>query len=159
MGFFDKWKKEKKQEQPVGTPPKIEGPAEIPSGIRYKDMEIVIDFNGEESRAHIRDDFDVLLGAGIEKTIRERFVPWLKGDQYPDRDDALIFEGLHLTEITYHHGRIIAAYSPTGQDDRFGQFAFMFDSGSAYTEDMLEAVAMEVFVIDGKIVKVSGYDV
>ena len=35
----------------------------------------------------------------------------------------------------------------------------MFDSGSAYTEDILEAVAMQVYVNGGKVVKVGGYDV
>lgn len=98
-------------------------------------------------------------GEGIDKTILEKFIPWLKGDQYPDKDNALIYDGLHLTEILYHYGRIVAKYSPTGRDDHFGQFEFMFDSGSAYTEDILEAVAMQVYVNGGKVVKVGGYDV
>lgn len=75
MGLFDIFKNEKKQEQPVSTAQKTAGPVEIPSGIRYKDIEIVTDFNEEESRTHIRDDFDVLQGEGIEKTIMEKFIP------------------------------------------------------------------------------------
>ena len=138
---------------------KIETPAEILSGIRYQNTEIVIDFNGEESRKHIREDFDALQREGIEKTIREQFIPWLKGEQFPEKKDDLVYEGLHLTEILYHYGRIIARYSPTGKDEQFGQFEFQFDSCSTYTEDMLEAVAMQVYVKDGRIVKVSGYDV
>ena len=78
------------------------------------------------------------------------------GIRYPDKDNALIYDGLHLTEILYHYGRIVAKYSPTGRDDHFGQFELMFDSGSAYTEDMLEAVAMQVYVNGGKVVKVGG---
>lgn len=136
-----------------------EGPCEIPSGITYKDIEVIIDFDADESREYIREDFDALLNEGIELTIREKFVPWLKGEQFPDKEDGLVYDGLHLTDILYHHGRIIAKYSPTGEDDRFGQFEFMFDSCSEYTQDMLEAVAMQVYVKDGKIVKVSGYDV
>ena len=138
---------------------KLETPAEILSGIRYQNTEIVIDFNGEESRKHIREDFDALQREGIEKTIREQFIPWLKGEQFPEKEDDLVYEGLHLTEILYHYGRIIARYSPTGKDEQFGQFEFQFDSCSTYTEDMLEAVAMQVYVKDGRIVKVSGYDV
>ena len=138
---------------------KIAEPAELPSGIRYQDAEIIMDFNGKESQEHIREDFDALQREGIEKTIRERFVPWLKGEQFRDKEDALVYAGLHLTGILYHHGRIIAKYSPTGQDDRFGQFEFLFESCSADTADMLEAVAMQVYVKDGRIVKVSGYDV
>ena len=60
---------------------------------------------------------------------------------------------------TLEYGRIIARYSPTGEENYFGQFEFSFESGSAYTADMLEAVAMQVYVLDGKIVKVDGYDV
>ncbi|GEM_PF-414777 len=157
MGLFDKLMN--KQKQHVSTASETEGPADIPSGIIYRDNEIIISFNAEESREHIRDDFGVLMSEGIEKIIKERFIPWLKGDQFPDKDDALVYDGLHLTGILYHHGRIIARYSPTGTDGRFGQFEFTFDSCSAYTEDMLEAVAMQVYVYDGKIVKVSGYDV
>lgn len=40
-----------------------------------------------------------------------------------------------------------------------GQFEFSFESSNDYTSDMLEAVAMEVYVYDGRIVKVRGYDI
>lgn len=138
---------------------KIDEPAALPSEIRYRDVELTIDFNGQESRDHVCEDFDALQAEGIEKIIRQRFIPWLKGEQFPDREDDLVYDGLRLTEIMYYYGRIIAKYSPTGKEDWFGQFEFQFDSCSAYTEDMLEAVAMQVYVKDGKIVKVSGYDV
>ena len=134
-------------------------PVELPSGIRYRDTEIVIDFDAKESQTHIREDYEVLQEEGIETIIRERFIPWLKGEQFPEKEDDLVYAGLHLTGILYHFGRIIARYSPTGKDDRFGEFEFQFDSCSAYTADMLEAVAMQVYVKDGRIVKVTGYDV
>ena len=147
------------QKQPASIASENEGPVEVLSGIRYRDTEIIICFNVEESRDHIRDDFSALMSEGIEKTIKEKFIPWLKGDQFSDKEDALVYDGLHLTGIEYYYDRIVAEYSPTGKDDHFGQFAFIFDSCSAYTEDMLEAVEMEVYVKDGKIIKVRGYDV
>ena len=159
MGLFDKLKNKNKHEQPASTKSGIVEPTELASGIRYRDVEVIIDFNVAESKAHIHDDFAVLMDEGIEKIIKERFVPWLKGDQFPDKEDELVYDGLNLTEILYSYGRIIAKYSPTGKDDFFGKFEFLFDSGSAYTDNMLEAVAMTVFVNDGEIVKVSGYDV
>lgn len=131
----------------------------IMSNITYKDIPIDIQFNEAESRQHVAQDFDVFKREGIDKIILGRFIPWLKGEDFADRDDRKIFDGLHLYEITYNYGRIVAKYSPTGKDQFFGQFEFCFDSASDYTADMLEAVAMEVFVLDGEIVKVSGYDV
>ena len=57
------------------------------------------------------------------------------------------------------NGRIIADYSPTGEEGFFGQFEFDFVSGSDYTADMLEATAMQVYIHDGRIVRVSGYEI
>ena len=39
------------------------------------------------------------------------------------------------------------------------QFEFDFESSGEYTADMLEASAMQVYVKDGEIIKVSGYDI
>ena len=61
--------------------------------------------------------------------------------------------------FTYVFGKIIEKYSPINKEAFFGQFEFCFNSSSEYTEDMLEAVAMQVYVYEGKIVKVSGYDI
>lgn len=127
--------------------------------INWQGVAIDMPFDVEVSEAHVEEDFRVLEQTGIERIIRERFIPWLKGEEFTDRDDEKIFEGLRLYEITYTYGRIIARYSPTGEENYFGQFEFSFESGSAYTADMLEAVAMQVYVLDGKIVKVDGYDV
>jgi hypothetical protein len=127
--------------------------------INWQGVAIDMPFDVEVSEAHVEEDFRVLEQTGIERIIRERFIPWLKGEEFTDRDDEKIFEGLQLYEITYTYGRIIARYSPTGEENYFGQFEFSFESGSAYTADMLEAVAMQVYVLDGKIVKVDGYDV
>ena len=47
----------------------------------------------------------------------------------------------------------------TGEDAYFGQFEFDFESSGEYTADMLEASAMQVYIKDGEIIKVSGYDI
>ena len=127
--------------------------------ISWQGIAVDMPFDVEVSEAHVEEDLGVLERYGIEQIIKERFIPWLKGEEFTDRDDEKIFEGLQLYEITYTYGRIIARYSPTGEENYFGQFEFSFESGSAYTADMLEAVAMQVYVLDGKIVKVDGYDV
>ena len=66
---------------------------------------------------------------------------------------------IKLYSISYNYGRIVDEYSPTGKENYFGQFEFSFESSNDYTSDMLEAVAMEVYVLDGKVVKVSGYEI
>ena len=105
--------------------------------INWQGVAIDMPFDVEVSEAHVEEDFRVLEQTGIERIIRERFIPWLKGEEFTDRDDEKIFEGLQLYEITYTYGRIIARYSPTGEENYFGQFEFSFESGSAYTADML----------------------
>ena len=129
------------------------------SDISYEGVQIEISFNIEESKEHLDEDYRVIEQEGIESIIRERFIPWLKGEQFADRDDNLLFEGMKLYYITYSYGRIIAKYSPTGEDAFFGQFEFSFESASEYTEDVFESVAMQIYVYNGKLVKVSGYDV
>lgn len=127
--------------------------------MKYKDIEVQITFEKEESKKHLEKDFNVLLEVGIDNLIKEQFIPWIVGTNFKDRDQNKIFEGLKLYEICYHYGRIIEKYSPIGEENYFGQFEFCFESGSEYTDDILESVAMEVYVLDGKVVKVGGYDI
>ena len=125
----------------------------------YNNIEIEIDFNRSESEVHIEADLKTVMDYGVDRLIRERYIPWLKNEQFSDKEDGQIFDGLKLTNILYSYGRIIAKYSPTGMDDCFGQFEFDFESCSDYTADMLEAAAMQVYIKEGKIVRVSGYDI
>lgn len=118
---------------------------------KYNDIAVEVEEN-EESLAHIDEDFAALVKAGIDKVILEKFIPRLKCEEFADRDDKLIFEGLFVTSITYY-------YSPNGEGGFFGQFEFDFAPSSDYTEDMLECVAMEVVLQDGEIVRVSGFEV
>ena len=87
--------------------------------INWQGVAIDMPFDVEVSEAHVEEDFRVLEQTGIERIIRERFIPWLKGEEFTDRDDEKIFEGLQLYEITYTYGRIIARYSPTGEENYF----------------------------------------
>ena len=152
MGFKDLFKKK----EPVKELP---GAQEIDSGLKYRDISITITFDPEQSKAHIEEDYTVLNKEGIDQIVLKKFVPWLKGDQYADRDDQKVFESISAYAAEYHFGRIIAKYSPTGEDAYFGQFEFDFESSGEYTADMLEASAMQVYVKDGEIIKVSGYDI
>lgn len=113
----------------------------------------------EESLSHIDEDFAALVKAGIDNVILEKFIPWLKSEEFADRDDKLVFEGLSVCSVTYYYSRVVADYSPTGEDGYFGQFEFDFVSSSDYTEDMLECVAMEVYVHNGEVIHVSGFEV
>ena len=127
--------------------------------MRYNNLNIVIRKDDEESKKHIESDFNVLMEKGIDNIIKEKFIPWLLGTDFDNKDPDKVFVGLNLYSINYYYGKIIAKYSPTGEDDYFGQFEFCFESGNSYTDEILEACAMEVYVLDGKIVKVSGYDI
>jgi hypothetical protein len=62
-------------------------------------------------------------------------------------------------EVSYHYGKIVANYSPTNEENYFGQFEFCFESCNDYTKDIFEAVAMQIYVLNGSVVKVSGYDI
>ena len=66
---------------------------------------------------------------------------------------------MRIYAIDYSYGQIAASYSPTGEDAFFGQFEFDFESSDAYTADMLEGTAMQVYVYEGKVVKVIGYEI
>ena len=132
---------------------------ETDSGLKYRDIPVIITFDPEQSMAHIKKDFAVLNKEGIDQIILKKFVPWLKGDQFIDRDVLKIFENITVYAAEYHYGRIIAKYSPTGEDSYFGQFEFDFESSGEYTADMMEACAMQVYVKDGEIIKVSGFEI
>lgn len=125
---------------------------------KYNGVNIVINFNTNESKEHLTEDYKVLEKEGIENLIKNQFMTWLKGEQFKDRDDNRIYDGLKLYAISYKYGKIIDKYSPTGEENYFGQFQFSFESSNEYTKDMLESVTMQVYIFDGKIVKVSGFD-
>ena len=127
--------------------------------IQYHGITVKVETNVEESKKHLNHDFSVLKNRGIEKIIKKQFLPWLKGEDFKGKNDNKILEGLELYEINYYYGKIIEKYSPINKEAFFGQFEFCFNSSSEYTDDMLEAVAMQVYVYEGKIVKVSGYDI
>lgn len=125
----------------------------------YNGVKIELELNIAESKEHIGEDYKVIENADMEKIIKEKFLPWFKGNQYADADDNKIYEGLKLIQVDYVYHRIVEKYSPTGETDNFGEFSFMFESCSDYTKDMLEAVSMVVVINKGKIVNVYGYDV
>ena len=110
------------------------------SELGYDGANICIDTNIEESKAHLHEDFAVLLAEGIEKLIRERFVPYLKSDEFADMDDERIFNGLKLYDITY-------ARTQRG----YGRVQFFFESGDDCTAEIMESDAMEVYIRGGKI--------
>ena len=83
MGFKDLFKKK----EPVKEMPGVQ---EIDSGLKYRDIPVIITFDPEQSKAHIEDDYAVLNKEGIDQIILKKFVPWLKGDQYADRDDQKV---------------------------------------------------------------------
>ncbi len=129
------------------------------SQIEYNGIPIEIEFNIEESKRHLPDDYAVLQQAGIETVIKDKFIPWLKGGEFSDRDDSLIYDGIKPYYITYTYGKIVAEYSPTKSEDTFGQFEFSFESTNDYTSEIIESVAMEIYVLNGEIVKVDGFDI
>ena len=48
--------------------------------INWQGVAIDMPFDVEVSEAHVEEDFRVLEQTGIERIIRERFIPWLKGE-------------------------------------------------------------------------------
>ena len=125
----------------------------------FLNIEIEFPFNPKESAAHIDHDFAVLEAYGIERLIREKWIPWLKTEEFASLDNDKIYAGLRVTSITYTWGKIVAKYSPTKEDGMFGQFEFDFESRNDYTADLLEASGMEVIVHGEEIARVSGYDI
>lgn len=134
---------------------KIEGD----KNMKYKDLEIEVYLNVEESNKHLEEDYNALMGIDVEELVKTKFIDWLLGSDFLDRDRDKVYEGLKLYEVNYHYGKIVAQYSPTGEDNYFGQFEFCYESCSEYTDDIFDAVAMQVYMLDGKVVKVSGYDI
>lgn len=129
------------------------------TGVKYKDVEIEILDDTEDSKNHFYEDYNIILQEGIDKIIEERFIPWLKGDEFNDKDDAKILEGLKVYNVIYRYNKIIEKYSPIEKEGYFGVFEFHFESSTDYVSDILETVAMEIYIYDAKIVKVSGYDI
>lgn len=76
-----------------------------------------------------------------------------------EKDNKKILEGLKPFEKIYEYKKICDKYSPTNEEDYVGVFEFRFESGNKYTADILEAVPMQVYIFDNKIIKVSGYDI
>jgi hypothetical protein len=127
--------------------------------MKYKDLDVIITFDKEESEKHIEADYNTLINEGIDKIIKEQFISWLLGEQFNDKDIDKVFEGMKAYEVSYHYGKIVANYSPTNEENYFGQFEFCFESCNDYTKDIFEAVAMQIYVLNGSVVKVSGYDI
>jgi hypothetical protein len=97
--------------------------------------------NIEESKLHLEEDYARLTEIGIDKIIREMYLPWLKAEEFKDRDDEKILEGLKIDDITYEY------ISATGE----GRFDIFFISCSMETYDMLESDCMELTLKDGDI--------
>lgn len=129
------------------------------SDLKFNDINIEIGFNIEESKNHLLDDYKVLEKNNLEQLIKNQFIPMLKENDFIDRDNDKIYNGINIYAIDYKYGKIIDKYSPTGEENYFGQFEFCFESSNEYTSDMLESVCMEVYILNGKIVKVSSYTV
>lgn len=129
------------------------------TNLKYNGIEIMIGSNKEESLKHIEEDFEVIKNTGIENMIKTNFIPWLKGDNFKDLNDEEIYNGLRLTDISYSYHRFVAKYSPTEQDDYFGEFEFDFESGNDYTENLLQASAFVVLVNKGKVYFGNNFDI
>ena len=134
-------------------------PTPYTSQIKYEGIAVEIGYRIEESKNHLSEDYAVLERDGIENLIRNRFIPWFKTEEFIDRDDDLIYEGLKINRIEYCYSMISSRYSPTKKEEKIGQFEFFFESCNEYTSDMMESVAMQVYVLNNQIVKVDGYEV
>ncbi len=159
MGLFNILKKEKfeiKNIEFIDETDIIDIPK---TNLKYNDIEILISANKEESLKHIENDYNILTKEGIEKLIKTNFISWLKGNEFKDLDDQKIYNGLQLTNISYHYHRIIGKYSPTEKDDYFGEFEFDFESGNEYTKDLLQASAFVILVNNDKIYFGRNYDI
>ena len=136
-----------------------DAPKDFKTELRFNDISIKIIFDIEESKKHIQNDYYVINNEGLDKIILEKFIPWLKGKDYLDRDNQKILEGLQLYEITYHYKKICDEYYPTGKEDYFGEFEFCFENGNDYVDDMLESFTMQVYIHNNNVIKVSVYDI
>lgn len=159
MGLFDIFKKQKfeiKNIEFIDETNQLDIPK---TNLKYNDIEIMIGANKEESLKHIESDYKVLIKEGIEKLIKANFIPWLKGDEFKNLDDKKIYDGLKLTNVSYHYHRIIGKYSPTEKDDFFGEFEFDFESSNEYTKNLLQASAFVLLINNGKIYFDRNYDI
>ena len=84
-----------------------DAPKDFKTELRFNDISIKIIFDIEESKKHIQNDYYVINNEGLDKIILEKFIPWLKGKDYLDRDNQKILEGLQLYEITYHYKKYV----------------------------------------------------
>ncbi len=133
---------------------------EIPkTNLKYRDNEILISGNKEDSLKHIEEDYKVLENEGIEKLIKTNFISWLKGEDFKELDDEMIFNSLRITSISYHYHRIVEKYSPTGKDDFFGEFEFDFESSNGYTKDLLQASAFVLLINGDKVYQGTNFDI
>ena len=151
MGLFERFKKNKTNNKLILNT--------YTSQIEYSGIPIEIESNIDESKEHLSEDWAVLQKEGIEEIIKNRFIPWFKTSEFSDRNNDLIYNGLKIYGIVYCYGLIDAKYSPSKIQEKAGQFTFFFESGNEYTADMLESTAMEIYVLNGEIVKVDGYEV
>ena len=159
MGLFDLLKKEKfivKNIEFIDETEQFDIPK---TNLKYNDIDILIGANKNESLKHIEKDYEVLKNEGIEKLIKSRFIPWLKGDEFKNLDDDKIYNGLKLTNISYSYLKIIEKYSPTKKDDFFGEFELDFVSSNEYTENLLQASAFVILINNGKIYYGRNYDI
>ena len=157
MGIFSKVFNNKKNDPKENTDYKSTN--SYLTGVKYKDVEIEVDDDKEDSKNHFYEDYNIILQEGIDKIIKEKFIPWLKGEEFKDKDDVKILEGLKVYNVTYRYNKIIAKYSPIEKEGYFGVFEFHFESSNDYVSAILETVAMEIYIFDNKIVKVSGYEI
>lgn len=156
LNIFKKEKFEIKNLEFIDESNKINIPQ---TNLKYNNIDILISANNEESLKHIEKDYKTLSNEGIEKLIKNNFIPWLKGNEFKSLDDQKIYNGLKLTDISYHYHKIIGKYSPTEKDDFFGEFEFDFKSSNEYTKDLLQASAFVILVNDDKIYFGRNYDI
>ena len=121
-------------------------PKSIITNYSYGEIPVEVEYNIDASMERLPYDFETLKKEGIDNIIKERFIPWLKTDEFRD-------------SIVYCYAMIDARYSHSNQQEMAGQFDFFFESGNEYTSDMMKSVAMQIYVLHGHIVKVDGYEV
>ena len=128
------------------------------TNLKYKNIEIKIGSNSEESLKHINEDFETLRKEGIEKFVKTNFISWLKGNDFKNLDDEKIYKGLKIASISYSYKFICEKYSPTKKDDYFGEFEFEFVSNNKYTENLLQASMLVLLTNDGKVYYDNSFD-
>ena len=128
------------------------------SELSFRGLNILITYNLDESKKNIYNDYEVLKNTNIDSIILEKLIPWLKGQDYIDMDNQKILNSLKLYEITYTFQKICETYSPIGKEAYFGRFDLDFESDSEYTDNLLQAVRMEIYIHNNKIVDINYYD-